>query len=413
MKEYVAVVGAQWGDEGKGKIVDVLAADADAVVRFSGGSNAGHTIVHGSQEYKLHLVPSGILYPDVHAYLGAAMVIDPIQLFRELDELAERGIDWTGRVHVSDRAHVVLPGYRAQDKALDAERIRPIGTTGRGIGVAYAAKAARDGIRTIDLADNELLEQLEPEDRDSVLAVRDRLLPLLVNITDALYESPHRRVLLEGAQGTLLDLDLGTYPFVTSTSVVAGGAAVGAGIGPRRISSVLGVFKAYSTRVGNGPFPTELAEGADAPEAALVSQIRRTGREYGVTTGRARRIGHLDLVALRYACRVNSLDGLVLTHLDVLDDFPLIRYCTDYEVDGTRTRSIPASADRLASATPVVAQMPGWQQSIAGARSWEDLPAEARDYIAMIEDYVETPVTIVSVGFERTQTIIRSPVWSD
>ena len=295
----VVVIGAQWGDEGKGKIVDYLAGDAQIIVRFSGGANAGHTIVRADEQFALHLVPSGVLYPDKRVILGTGMVIDPEALFAELGMLADRGIDWHGRVFISDRAHIVLPRYRELDKAMEGARKKPIGTTGRGIGVAYSLKSSRDGVRLADLFDDDRLANLEPADIAYIQVWREKLAPLSVDLTSFLSAHRNTYCLFEGAQGALLDIDSGTYPFVSSGMSGAAGAAAQGGIGPKRLDKILGVFKAYSTRVGNGPFPTEFDENS---QSALCTFVRETGREYGVTTGRPRRCGTLDLVALRYAC---------------------------------------------------------------------------------------------------------------
>lgn len=408
----VVVIGAQWGDEGKGKIVDFLSSQADTIVRFSGGANAGHTIVHDGTTYKLHLVPSGIIYPDTRVILGSGMVIDPEALFRELGELEELGVAWRGRVFISDRAHLVLPSHRSEDIDRDRARRNPIGTTGRGIGIAYAHKALRDGIRLADMDWDEQLAEHSEDDRALIDRYRDRLADMAVDIAAYMHtgtaRDAHSRVLLEGAQGALLDIDLGTYPFVSSGSSSAAGAASGSGLGPRELDHVLGVFKAYSTRVGNGPFPSELDSGNDG---ALEQHIREIGREYGVTTGRARRVGYLDLVALRYTCQTNGIDSLALTHLDVLDELDEIRACIAYETDRETLDYFPSSIPSLERARPVTRRFAGWKQPLGEAGGWDELPEAARDYIAFIEDYVGTPVSMVSVGYERRQTIVRHSPW--
>ncbi|HBK58237.1 MAG TPA: adenylosuccinate synthase [Spirochaetaceae bacterium] len=404
----VVIIGAQWGDEGKGKIVDFLASDAQIVIRFSGGANAGHTIVLGEEKFALHLVPSGILYPDKTVILGTGMVIDPEVLFKELEDLETKGIDWKGRVLISDRAHLVLPRYRDLDRDAEARRAKPIGTTGRGIGVAYSLKASRDGIRLADIDDGERLVNLTEGDRAWLSQWKDELLPLKIDM--ATYLRQHRNTwrLFEGAQGALLDIDTGTYPFVSSGMSCAAGAAAQGGIGPRAIDRVLGVFKAYSTRVGNGPFPTEFAD--DSP-GSLSQYIRRVGNEYGTTTGRPRRCGYLDLVALRYACAVNSIDRLVLTHLDVYDDLEEFEACIGYRIDGRMIEDFPASVRELERAEPVLRTFSGWKTAIGACRTFEELPLRAREYIEFIENFTETPISIVSVGSDRNQTIVRESPW--
>jgi adenylosuccinate synthase len=404
----VVVIGAQWGDEGKGKIVDYLASESKSVVRYSGGANAGHTIVSNGVQYALHLVPSGILHPGKTVYLGAGMVIDPDALFKELAMLKEKGIDWEGRVFISDRAHIVLPRYRELDKQRDAARKRPIGTTGRGIGTTYSMKSERDGIRLADLTWKEKMDDLEQEDRDFLAPFIDRLLSMKVNLTSELWKIRGEKVLFEGAQGALLDLDLGTYPYVSSGFSSSAGAAIGGCIGPRAIGKILGVFKAYSTRVGNGPMPTEFDE---ASQSELYHFVRETGREYGVTTGRPRRCGYLDLVALRYACQSNSIDDLVLTHLDVYDTLDDIEACVAYNINGKITEEFPASIEELNAAKPVLKHFKGWKTCLKDCRSYAALPQEARDYVDFIEKYTETRVGIISVGYDRNDTFIRDSVW--
>lgn len=401
----VVVIGAQWGDEGKGKIVDYLAAEAGVIVRYAGGANAGHTIVTGGKQYALHLVPSGILYPDKKVYLGMGMVIDPEALFSELTMLNENGIDWEGRVFISDRAHLVFPRYREEDKKRDAARKNPIGTTGRGIGTAYSMKSERDGIRIADLFWKEKMSELDEADRAFIEPYIDRLKTMKTDISADMYRMRGEKVLLEGAQGALLDLDAGTYPYVSSGMSCAAGAAVGAGIGPRDICRVLGVFKAYSTRVGNGPMPTEFDEKT---QSELYRFVRETGREYGVTTGRARRCGYLDLVALRYACRTNSVSDLVLTHLDIYDSLDSIEACIAYDIDGTIVTDFPADIAALNRAKPVLEKFKGWKTPLKNCRLYAKLPEEAKTYIEFIEDYCNTPIGIISVGYERSETFVRT-----
>lgn len=405
----LVVIGAQWGDEGKGKIVDFLAEEPDLVVRFSGGANAGHTIVHGENTYKLHLVPSGIVYEGKTVVLGGGMVIDPESLFNELETLEKNGVSWKGRVFISERAHIVFPFYKDKDKKLEENRRIRIGTTGRGIGIAYAEKAARDGVRMVDIFDEDFYVHMSAEEKAFV----DRYTPLLkgmiVNTTELLYKHGNNQILFEGAQGILLDIDGGTYPFVSSGYSNASGAAIGSGIGPRDIDRVLGVFKAYTTRVGNGPFPSEFDEER---EKELLDTVRETGNEYGVTTGRARRCGYLDLVALRYAVRSNSIDGLVLTHIDVYDNFDEIQACVAYDVDGETTDIFPARIHDLDNAKPITKTFKGWKKDISKAQSYDELPPEVKDYIKFIEDFTGAGVDIISVGPDRTQTFIRRNPWT-
>lgn len=405
----VVVIGAQWGDEGKGKIVDYLAKEAQIIVRYSGGANAGHTIVIGAEQYALHLIPSGILYPDKIVILGAGMVIDPKALFAELEMLKSRGIDTTGRVFISDRAHIVLPRYIDIDKERDRARKKPIGTTGRGIGITYAMKAERDSIRIADLSWKEKIDELEDADRDFLAEYTNRLQAMAIDLTSFLANHKNAQILFEGAQGTLLDLDLGTYPYVSSGMSCAAGAAIGGCIGPRNLDKILGVFKAYSTRVGNGPFPSEFDSDG---EGELERYVRETGREYGVTTGRPRRCGYLDLVALRYACRTNSIDSLVMTHLDVYDTMEEIKACVAYRIGDKVVEDFPASIQDLNKAEPILRSFPGWKQSLKNARIYQDLPGAARTYIEFIERYCETPIGIVSVGYDRSETIIRTSPWT-
>ena len=405
----VVVIGAQWGDEGKGKIVDYLAEDAKYVVRYAGGPNAGHTIVVDGKQFALHQVPSGILYPNKSVFLGAGMVIDPEALFNELQMLKDNGIDWEGRVFISDRAHIILPGYRQMDKDRDAARKRPIGTTGRGIGIAYSEKAHRDGLRLADLDWPEKMAEFDGENLEYLNKYKDKLIEMRVDLTAKMFEYRNENVLFEGAQGAMLDIDSGTYPYVSSGASCSAGAATGCGIGPKDLDKILGVFKAYQTRVGNGPMPTEFNNES---EGELCEYVRKTGREYGVTTGRARRCGYLDLVALRYACITNSIDSLVLTHLDIYDTFDEIEACIAYEIDGKTVVDFPASVPAMEKAKPVLKKFKGWKKSLKECRSYEELPKPARDYVEFIEDYCKTPVGIISVGYERNETFIRQNPWA-
>jgi adenylosuccinate synthase len=405
----VVVIGAQWGDEGKGKIVDYLAKEAQIIVRFAGGANAGHTIVIGDEQYALHLIPSGVLYSDKLVILGAGMVIDPVALFKELDMLNGRGIDTTGRVFISDRAHLVLPRYIQIDKDRDAARKKPIGTTGRGIGITYSMKSDRDGLRIADLSWKEKMEGLEDSDREFLEPYAGRLKAMSIDLATFLMHRKNAQVLFEGAQGALLDLDLGTYPYVSSGMSCAAGAAVGGCVGPRRLDKVLGVFKAYSTRVGNGPFPSEFDPDS---EDGLCRFIRETGREYGVTTGRPRRCGYLDLVALRYTCLTNSIDSLTMTHLDVYDTLDEIKACIAYRIGDKIVENFPASIEALNNAEPVLRGFSGWKKSLSSALTYEEFPTAAMEYIEFIERFCETPIDIVSVGYDRKETIIRKSPWT-
>jgi adenylosuccinate synthase len=416
----MVVVGAQWGDEGKGKLVDVLAERADFVVRYQGGANAGHTVVIGDTQFVLRQIPSGILHPRVTCVIGNGVVLEPENLFVELDQLRERGIDTTGRLFVSERAHLVLPYHKLLDAA--SERSQKLGTTGRGIGPAYEDKYGRRGIRVTDLRRlecarsvlgervtraNQLLQLMGSAERaklDEHVALLERLAPRLLPLTTDTGLLVHRairegkRILLEGAQGALLDVDHGTYPYVTSSNTTAGGAAVGSGIGPTAINGVLGVVKAYTTRVGNGPLPTEAA-------SPYAEQLRELGGEFGAVTGRPRRCGWFDATVVRYAARVNGLTGLAVTKLDVLDSFPEIPVGTMYRLDGGSCEEMPAEVDALGRVAPVYEMLPGWQQPTGSARRLADLPATARGYLERLETLSGVPVRYVSVGTRRDQII--------
>ncbi|HEY8417758.1 MAG TPA: adenylosuccinate synthase [Limnochordales bacterium] len=420
----LAVVGAQWGDEGKGKIVDYLSAQADVVVRYAGGNNAGHTVVVGGKTVKLHLIPSGILYPEATCVIGNGVVIDPEVLVQELDALQAQGFR-TARLCISERAHLIMPYHRDQDRLEEEARgNHRLGTTGRGVGPAYADKVAREGVRCADLLDEqwlkERLEAVVPRKSrllqllyghpgytvEEMLAYcrrfAPRLVPLLVDagqlVQDAL--AAGRRVLYEGAQGTLLDVDHGTYPYVTASSPTAGGVFSGVGVGPRAVTSVLGVAKAYTTRVGMGPFPTEALD-------ATGDWLRERGGEYGTTTGRPRRCGWLDAVQLRYAVRVNGITQLALTKLDVLSGLDTVRIAVAYELDGQPLAGMPAHLGQLSRARPIYEELPGWKEPLDGARSWDDLPGAARAFIERIEALTEVPVVCVSVGPGREQTLVK------
>ena len=416
----VVVVGAQWGDEGKGKLVDVIAERADWVVRYQGGANAGHTVHIGEKSFVLHQIPSGILHPGVRCAIGNGVVLDPDTLAIEIDELVEDGVDVEGRLYVSDRAHLVLPYHKLLDGESSASK--EIGTTGRGIGPAYEDKAARRGVRVLDLRHPDRLRQLVERgvehanarlshsgskkrvDVEQTLDLLARLAPRLLGLSEDIGLMVYRAqkqdaaVLLEGAQGSLLDVDHGTYPFVTSSNTTSGGAAVGAGIAPMSIDAVLGVVKAYTTRVGNGPLPTEM-------EGALGEDVRRLGNEFGATTGRPRRCGWFDAVVVRYAARVNGLTGLAVTKMDVLDTLDELAICTGYDVDGELHTEFPGDIAALEKLVPRYEWMPGWKTATQDARTLGALPAAARAYLDRIEELCETPISYVSVGTRRDQII--------
>ena len=419
------VVGSQWGDEGKAKIIDLLAEDHDLVVRYQGGHNAGHTIVAGGEKYALQLVPSGVLYPHVTPVIANGVVVDPITLLDEVDRLTARGVDCS-RLRVSSQAHLILPWHFAHDRLAEGRRgDNKIGTTLKGIGPAYADKARRVGLRVGDMldrarfrqqllelgtAENDLITHLGGEALDLAAIVEqyagpiaDRVVPYVTNTVALLHAAlgDGRRVLLEGAQATFLDIDHGTYPYVTSSSPTAGGACIGTGLGPRDLSRIVGITKAYTTRVGSGPFPTELT---DALGDALVD----IGREFGTVTGRRRRTGWLDLPMLRHAVRLNSLTELALTKLDVLDTFDRVRVCTEYRIGGRKVSEYPDRLDVLADVEPLYVDLPGWQTSLSGIRRIEDLPVRARAMVDLIETEVGIPVRYVGVGPDRDAVVQRA-----
>ncbi|MGL5192029.1 MAG: adenylosuccinate synthase [Chroococcales cyanobacterium] len=419
----VVVIGAQWGDEGKGKVTDLLSKSADVVVRYQGGVNAGHTVVVKDQTFKLHLIPSGILYPETECIIGSGTVIDPKTLIEELDRLEALNIS-TQNLMISQTAHVTMPYHRLIDQASEERRgNHKIGTTGRGIGPTYADKSERIGIRILDLIDpeglrkqlnwtinykNVILEKLyglPPLDPEAVIdeyeQYAQRLRPHVVDASLKIYDAvqERRNILFEGAQGTLLDLDHGTYPYVTSSNPVAGGACVGAGVGPTMIDRVIGVAKAYTTRVGEGPFPTEMTEG-------IGDVLCDRGAEFGTTTGRKRRCGWFDAVIGRYAVRINGIDCLAITKLDVLDELDEIKVCVAYEIDGTRCDNFPSSSRLFARCEPIYETLPGWQQSTMNCRTLEDLPKQALDYLKYLAELMAVPIAVVSIGASRDQTII-------
>ncbi|MCL6639072.1 MAG: adenylosuccinate synthase [Firmicutes bacterium] len=424
----VVLIGAQWGDEGKGKVTDFLARDAELVVRYQGGNNAGHTVVVDNNEYKLHLIPSGILYPDKICIIGSGVVIDPEVLVAELKSLEDRGVS-TANLKISQRAHVIFPYHRRLDQVEEERKgNRKIGTTNRGIGPAYMDKSARSGIRMVDLIDEEEFKTLlemnlevknhllsavygsEVFDFETVYGQYRKYAGILgkyvddisVIVNDAVKMG--KNVLFEGAQGTLLDLDHGTYPFVTSSHPTAGAACLGAGIGPTRIDRVIGVAKAYTTRVGGGPFPTELLDG-------IGQYIQQKGGEFGTTTGRPRRCGWFDGVVARYAVRINGLDYLAITKLDVLTGLDPIKICTGYRYRDDILQEFPASLKVLNQCDPVYEEFPGWKEDITAARATADLPLNARKYLERIEEIAGVPVALVGVGSKREQTIVAKELF--
>jgi len=423
----IAVIGAQWGDEGKGKVVDLLAEKARVVVRFSGGDNAGHTVVNPYGEFRLQLVPSGIFYRETACIIGNGVVINPAVLIDEIDQLNQRSVD-TSNLVISDRANLIMPYHILLDGLEEDSRGgKAIGTMRRGIGPAFADKVARYGIRAGDLLDKEaFLERLRlildgkniiltkiygvsPLSLDEVYTqycqYGERLAPYIRETTIMIEEALNKEemVLLEGAQGTLLDPDFGTYPYATSSSPLAGGSSVGAGIGPTRISAVLGVFKAYITRVGAGPMPTELKD-------ATGDLIRERGHEYGTVSGRPRDCGWFDAVAARFSTRVNGFTGAAITNLDIFDTFPLLKICVGYKLHGETIDNFPSSIAALEKCQPIYEELPGWQTPISHMREYEQLPPQARQYIARLEELTSCPVNLISVGSAREQTIQKTAI---
>jgi adenylosuccinate synthase len=420
----VAVVGAQWGDEGKGKIVDILSEEFDCVARYQGGHNAGHTISIGGRRHVLHLIPSGIFHPGVKCVVGGGVVLDP-QAFIEESEAIQKAasVSIAGRLLVSNRCHLILPYHRVLEAAIEKQLgDRRIGTTSRGIGPAYEDKMARRGIRVCDLMSPETLPEkiriqvaeknralrayTDPQTIDpapiveSYCQLGEKIRPFVADTTVALNEMIRsgKSILFEGAQGTLLDVDHGTFPFVTSSSAAAGGVATGLGISPKHVHAVIGISKAYATRVGAGPFPTESVDSAG-------EQLRTRGNEFGSTTGRPRRCGWFDGPAARYAAMVNALDSIVITKIDVLDTFDEIPLCVDYKYKGSLLKEFPADTSMLADVVPVYKNLRGWKQSLAGKKEYSDLPSVAQDYLKFLADYLETPVSMISTGPGRDETI--------
>jgi adenylosuccinate synthase len=425
----LVIIGAQWGDEGKGKIVDILARDANIVVRYQGGSNAGHTVINERGTYIFHLIPSGILYPGTTCVIGNGVVVDPGALIEEMDQLQTKGIKIGKNFAVSQRAHLILPYHKAIDRASEQSKgSRKIGTTGRGIGPSYADKMARIGIRMGDLLNQPLfrkkleenlvemnwfLERLHKVDTfqvdkvfDQFMGYAERLKSHIVDTTTMLNRaiSRNKTVLFEGAQGTHLDVDFGTYPYVTSSSSAAGGACTGTGVGPTMIDAVMGIAKAYTTRVGSGPLPTELTD-------EVGQGLQERGREFGSTTGRARRCGWFDAVVVRHAAQVNGLSSLAVTKLDVLDGCKELKLCIGYKHGGKLYKDMPADLDVLTNCEPVYQRMKGWTTSTTGATRYKQLPVEAKRYLARIEDLAQCRIDMISTGSKRAETIVlRNPL---
>lgn len=417
------VVGAQWGDEGKGKIVDLLSGEADVVARYQGGANAGHTVILNGVQTVLHQVPSGILSPKTDCVIGNGVVIDPAVLMEEIHLLESRGIKVSGRLFISHKAHLVMPYHKLLDQmSEDGKGAQKIGTTGRGIGPAYVDKYNRSGIRIVDLLNRDVLrkklqhnieeknrilkkiynhEELDPEKIIEEYIEFDKQIDEYVTDTSVFLNNAIKQgknIIVEGAQGTLLDIDHGTYPFVTSSSPISGGACTGLGIGPTKINSVIGVMKAYTTRVGAGPFPTEF-------DPEFGEKIRKLGNEYGATTGRPRRCGWFDVVVANFSVRVNGIDQFAITKLDVLDTLPEIKICVGYKIDGKTLTNFPVEVQTLHDCTPVYETWQGWQTETQGARRFDELPLHAQAYLKRISELTETPVKIISVGSDRGETI--------
>ncbi|MDB5665835.1 adenylosuccinate synthase [Cypionkella sp.] len=427
----VVVVGAQWGDEGKGKIVDWLSERADVIARFQGGHNAGHTLVIDGKVYKLSLLPSGIVRGGKLSVIGNGVVVDPWHLVTEIEKLRGQGVDISPEnLMVAENASLILPIHGELDRAREGQMgVAKIGTTGRGIGPAYEDKVGRRAIRVADLADESTLETrvdrlmghhdalrrglgIEPIDRAALLealrAIAPQVLPYAKPVWKVLTEARKagKRILFEGAQGALLDIDFGTYPFVTSSNVIAGQAATGTGLGPTAIDFVLGIVKAYTTRVGEGPFPAELFD-ADG------DRLGERGHEFGTVTGRKRRCGWFDAVLVRQTCATSGVSGIALTKLDVLDGFPVLKICIGYDLDGVRLDFLPTAADQQARCTPIYEEMPGWSENTAGARSWADLPGAAIKYVRRIEELIQCPVALLSTSPERDDTILVTDPFAD
>lgn len=427
----LVVVGSQWGDEGKGKITDLLSEEADIIVRYQGGCNAGHTVVKGDKQFIFHLIPSGILHKGVKCLIGNGVVIDPGSLLEEIKELKNKGIEIKGKLFIDFKAHVVFPYHKILDEIKEEKRGKnKIGTTGKGIGPAYIDKVARTGLRMIDLIDKKYLPKKLENNLNEKDTIFEKLYGLKIsnqekkNILEKYTEygqllkkyvidvslylnqaiNENKKILFEGAQGTLLDIDHGTFPYVTSSNPVAGGACIGTGVGPTKIDRVMGITKAYTTRVGRGPFPTEM-------KGELEEYTRQKGGEFGATTGRPRRCGWFDAVLVNYAVRINGMDTMVLTKIDVLSDFDKVKICTSYKYNGEIIKEFPVNLEILENCIPIYEEMEGWKGDISQITKYEDLPQQLREYINRIEELVKTKVVIVSVGPKRSQTIIREKVF--
>lgn len=427
----LVVVGSQWGDEGKGKITDLLSEKTDIVVRYQGGCNAGHTVVKGDQQFIFHLIPSGILHPGKKCLIGSGVVIDPESLLQEIEDLRKKGIEIDGNLFIDSKAHIVLPYHKTLDEIKEEKRGKnKLGTTKRGIGPTYIDKIARTGIRMSDLIDkkslsdklkinleekNEVFEKLygiktsKQEQKDLIKRYKEYgqllkkyVIDVSLYLNKAIEED--KKILFEGAQGTLLDIDHGTFPYVTSSNPVAGGACIGAGVGPTKIDRVLGITKAYTTRVGSGPLPTEI-------EGELEEYIRQKGGEFGATTGRPRRCGWFDVIVVNYAVRINGMDSMVLTKIDVLSDLDKIKICTAYQCNGELIKEFPADLGTLQNCTPVYEEIEGWKSDVSQITKYEDLPSQLKVYIRRIEELTKAKVVIISVGPKRSQTIIREELF--
>lgn len=427
----LVVVGSQWGDEGKGKITDLLSEEADIIVRYQGGCNAGHTVVIGDKQFVFHLIPSGILHPGKKCLIGSGVVVDPESLWQEMENLRKEGVEIDGRLFIDPKTHIVLPYHKTLDELKERKRGKDkLGTTKRGIGPAYIDKIARTGIRMVDLIDEKSLSKkleinwkekneifnklygLKMSNQEKINLIKKYqeygqllkkyLMDVSLYLNQAINED--KKILFEGAQGTLLDVDHGTFPYVTSSHPIAGGACVGTGVGPTKIDKVIGITKAYTTRVGRGPLPTEM-------QGEMEEYIRQKGREFGATTGRPRRCGWFDAVVVNYAVRINGMDSVALTKIDVLSDLNKIKICTSYKSDGKLIKEFPASLETLQKCIPVYEEMKGWKKDISQVTNYEDLPPQLKAYIHRIEELIKTKMVILSVGPQRRQTIIREKIF--